>query len=247
MDDALEAAGPLLAPSFVVPAGLAVLGEGTASTGAVVYPQFGGLSPLGADARQSSVMVVVRQSLLSRGGAVTTVTRTLDVRLSRDGDRWQVTGVPDLGGEPVDRPRDLPPAAVRVLDDPRIALPDSARWDVHRGAVSPALLEVLSAAAELGDVGVTVLATGHPREVFGTDRLSAHTVGRAVDVWRLGTTAVVDDRSPGGPAAQVQAQALLDRRVSQVGSPPGTDQDGAGRRSFDDLVHEDHLHLAVRR
>jgi hypothetical protein len=250
--DAFEPLAAALAPGFDGSAALrtlAPLGEGAASTGEVLYPQLGGLVPIGKSARSACVMVVVRQRILSAGGSTTSVTRTVDVRLFRDGDRWQVTAVPSVGGEPVARPADLPPAAVRVLDDPRLALPDTARWDVHAGRVSLDLLDLLADAVEvLGRVGVTVLVSGHPPQVYGTATVSAHAVGRAADVWQVTGVTVVDDRSPGGPTAQLQAAALLDRRTSQVGSPPGTDRDGRGRRrSFADLVHEDHLHLAVRR
>lgn len=248
--DVLELLGGSLSADFLLAsslAALAPLGEGTASTGEVLYPQFAGLAPLGPQARTGAAMVVVRQRMLGSGGAITTVTRTVDVRLRNEGGRWLLTAVPNGGGEPVARPAELPPAAVQVLDDPRIELPDTARWDVHARRIALPLLELLSSVAALAPLSVAVLATGHPAEVFGTARTSEHTVGRAVDVWRVGGTAVIDDRSPGGPTAQLQAAALGDARTSQVGSPPGTDLDGAGRRSFDDLVHEDHLHLAVRR
>lgn len=249
--DALDAASVSLAPDLDAVAALsalAPLGEGAASTGEVVYPQFGGLAPLGLEATTGAAMVVVRQRVLDAGGRTTAVTRTFDLRLRRQDQRWLVHAVPSIGGAPVARPADLPPAAVRVLDDPRISLPDTARWDVHAGLVSADLLGLLGDVASLGEIAVTVLRTGHPREVFGTGSTSAHTAGQAADIWRVGTTPVVDDRSPGGPAARLQAAALLDPRTSQVGSPPGTDVDGSGAsRSFDDLVHEDHLHLAVRR
>lgn len=248
--DALASLGPLLSPRLDSAGALRVLaplGEGRVSTGEIVYPQYGGLAPIAADATTGAAMVVVRHRMLSAAGVETTVTRTVDVRLERQGQRWQVTAVPSVGGEPVARPTGLHPIAASVLDDPRVRLPDSARWDIHAGRVSLDLLDLLAGATALGPVGVTVLASGHPREVFGTGSVSAHTVGRAVDIWQLAGIAVVDDRSPGGPTAQLQAAALLDRRTAQVGSPPGTDADGPrSRRSFANLVHEDHLHLAVR-
>jgi len=250
LDDALASVAPLLGPGFDQARALSVLaplGEGLAATGEIVYPQYGGLDPIATDAVRGAAMVVVRQQVLGETGLVTSTTRTLDVRLSRFGEQWLVTAVPEVGGEPVDRPTGLSPAAVRVLDDPRLVLPDTARWDIHAGRVSDDLLEVLANAGALGTIGVTVLRTGHPREVFGTPTISAHTAGRAVDVWQIAGTAVVDDGGPGSLSTQLQTAALIDPRVDQVGSPPGTDVDGPGsRRSFANLVHQDHLHLAVR-
>lgn len=251
LDDALASVAPLLGPGFDQALALRVLaplGEGLAATGEIVYPQYAGLDPMTTSADRGAAMVVVRQRVLSETGLVATTTRTLDVRLTRVADQWLVTAVPEVGGEPVARPAGLSPAAVRVLDDPRLVLPDTARWDIHAGRVSDDLLEVLASAGELGTIGVTVLRTGHPREVFGTTTVSAHTAGRAVDVWSIAGTAVVDDAGPGSLTTQLQTAALVDPRVDQVGSPLGTDVDGPGsRRSFANLVHEDHLHLAVER
>ena len=223
----------------------ALLEEGVASTGEVVYPQFGGLDPLAEGARTASVMVVVRHRLLAASGTARTVTRVCDVRLVRSGTTWRVSDLLSTGGEPVARPAGLPAAAVRVLDDRRIRLPDTARWDVHAGRISVGLLDLLHGVAALGPVGVTCLRTGHPRTVFATGRTSAHTRGRAVDLWMVGGQPVVG----GAPAlARLQRAALADRRTAQVGSPSGTDADGRrSRRSFTDLVHADHVHLASRR
>lgn len=97
-------------------------------------------------------------------------------------------------------------------------------------------------------MSVAVLRTGHPLNVFGTARLSEHAQGRAVDVWRIAGQPVVTTGAGAGPAGQVLRTALSDPRLSQAGSPVGSDLDGAGRRrSFVDLVHTDHLHLAARR
>jgi hypothetical protein len=84
-----------------------------------------------------------------------------------------------------------------VLAHPRIELPDSAVWDIHRGRISDTLLAVMARAADEVDYGVVVLDTGHPWEIFGTDRQSDHTRGRAVDIYRVGDRNVVDDRADG--------------------------------------------------
>lgn len=206
---------------------------GTRSRGTVVYPQLGGLTQT-----QASVMVVVRQVAGARAE-----TRVLDVRVVRSGRTWVFDALASAGGVPVARPASLSAAARAVLDDPRIVLPDSARWDVHRGAVSDDLLRVMAALAERAPYAVTVLETGHPHDVFATGRTSAHTVGRAVDVWAFGGARVADLQEPGSAAFAHVEWALARGDVRQVGSP--WDVDGASRRSFANTVHLDHLHVAV--
>ena len=88
---------------------------------------------------------------------------------------------------------------------------------------------------------VTVLSTGHPHNVFNTDRVSGHTRGYAVDIYAVGGRTVARQRDgSSGPARRLAAR-LLARGAYQLGSPwilpPGA------RRSFTDVVHEDHLHL----
>jgi hypothetical protein len=248
-EDALAAAAGSTSPQLDTAAALreaAALYDAPTSTGEVVYPQFGGLLPDGAGARTGSVMVVLRQRLLSAGGSATEVVRTVDVRLSVLSGRWQVTELTSIGGQPVDRPAALDPLTAAVLDDPRLELPDTARWDVHAGRISPEVLAVLAEAAARAPLSVTVLQSGHPVQVFGTGRTSDHARGRATDVWRIGGLPVVAQPLGAGPLRTVLDAAFADGRVRQVGSPLGTDLDGpASRRSFSNVVHADHLHLAT--
>lgn len=206
------------------------------SRGEIVYPQLGG-----ATAQESSVMVVVAQTIGTADGGVRTEVRTLDIRLEVVDGAWQLVEVASAGGEPVPRPETLSPAAEAVLDDPRIALPDSARWDIHAGHVADSLLELMTAMAEREPYGVVVLETGHPFNVFGTDRISRHMAGLAVDIYRLGDRDVIDDRDEDGQT-RAFVEWLYDRDdVRSVGSPWALD--GFGGRSFTDLVHQDHLHV----
>lgn len=217
------------------------------SRGEIVYPQLGGLAPISPAARSASVMVIVRQQLTSSSGRSRDEVRVCDVRLAVQDGQWRVVELASVGGEPVDRPDGLDPRAVRVLDDARIELPDSARWDVHAGRISLDMLDILAAAAEQAPVSVTVLRSGHPRNVFGSARVSDHTQGRAVDLWRIDGQPVVSTGAGAGPAGQLLRASFADERLAQAGSPVGSDLDGPGRRrSFVNLVHQDHLHLAAR-
>ena len=247
-EEVLSGATALVAPEFSAQAALRVaapLFAEQSSAGQIVFPQLSGLLPLGSGATSAGVMVVVRQRLTSKNDRSKDVVRVLDVRLRVVQGVWQVVELVTAGGEPVDRPRDLPPEIVAVLDDPRIELPDTCRWDVHAGRVSPDLIAVLAAAAAVTPVAVTVMRTGHPQNVFGTARISNHTQGLAVDLWRAGGQPVVSSGAVTGAAHDALLAAFADPRTHQTGSPPGSDLDGSGRRSFTDLVHRDHLHLAV--
>lgn len=249
-DAALARAVPLTADGFDPTAAIALaapLFSDAYSRGTIVYPQIGGLVPDSPQATTAAVLVVARQTVTSRSGRSTERVRTFDVRLQVNQGQWRVSALVSVGGEPVDRPADLDPRAARVLDDPRIELPDTARWDVHAGRISLDLLDLLAAVAAVAPVSVAVLRTAHPRNVFGTDRVSNHTEGRAVDIWQIGGQPVVTTGAAGGAAGAVLRVAYADPRLSQAGSPTGSDLDGPRRRrSIVNLVHKDHLHLAVR-
>jgi hypothetical protein len=206
-----------------------------ASSAKVVYPQLAGVTPTSLGA-----MVVVRQRLRSADGRSRAVTRVVDVRLRREGGPWQLDRIGSVGGRTVRRPADLSRAARRVVDNPRITLTDSARWDVYRGDIDEGLLEALAAIAEQQRVSVSVLRSGHPRDVWETSRPSAHSRGYAADIYAVGGQLVIRQQDPGSPAYEL-ASSLVADGAGQVGSPwvipPG------GARSFSDEVHRDHLHV----
>lgn len=204
------------------------------SAGETLYVQFSGVT-----ATTLGAMVVVRQHLEDAAGDREEVVRVMDVRLSRTDGPWSLDTVASVGGAPVPRPAELSPAATRVLDHPDIELPDTARWDIHRG-VDDALLVALADAADRWPIAVSVLRTGHPPNVWGGDRRSAHASGYAADIYAVDGELVVRQSAEGSSAYRLTA-ALLDAGARQVGSPwvlpPG------GRRSFSDRVHSDHIHL----
>lgn len=212
------------------------------STGEVVYAQLGGLAPW-TNASRCSIMVVVRQRLQDEAGEVSAHTRTVDVRLDATGGDWAVERLGDVGGEPVARPDDLSADAAAVVDDERIDLPDSARWDIFRGDVDDRLLAVMRAMADHTPYSVCCLVSGHPVHVFGTDNVSNHAFGMAVDIWAVDGTPVVVDQPDVDSGAHRLARAVFDERVvPSIGGPWAFD--GQGGRSFADPVHIDHLHVA---
>lgn len=133
-----------------------------------IYAQLSGVT-----ATTLGVMVVVRQHVLSATGERSAVTRVVDVRLQLRDGAWALDVVASVGGTPARRPARLSAAAARVLDHPRLFLPDSARWDIHRGVVDDRLLLALARAADRRRIAITTLSTGHPSKVWATDRPSA--------------------------------------------------------------------------
>jgi len=206
------------------------------SRGEIIYPQMGGLT-----SERVSVMVVARQTVGSGSEPDFSVVRTLDIRLVMGESGWEFDELASAGGV-FDDLEDLA-LAHAVAADPRIEMPDSARLDILGGETSPILLELMSDLADITSYGVTVMATGHPYHVFETDRVSHHTIGRAIDIHRVGVRQVIDDRDDGSATESLVQWLWENSRVVQVGSP--WDVDGGSRRSFANVVHQDHIHVAV--
>lgn len=229
-----------LPPSRVAEAELArvlkpVVDPGSWSVGEVLYPQLSGVT-----STSLGVMVVVRQTFEASDGRSRKVTRVLDVRLRRSTGPWSLDTIGSVGGAPVRRPARLSQAAKRVLDNPNIALPDSARWDIHGGAIDTALLTALANAAQEHRLSISVLRSGHPPNVWETSRPSAHSAGFAADIYAVDGRPVIDQRGTEG-AANALAQKLYTGGAQQLGSPWVFGY--GGPRSFTDAVHQDHIHL----
>ena len=204
------------------------------SAGEVLYPQLSGVTEISLGA-----MVVVRQTLEDAAGSRKSVTRVLDVRLRRAGGRWSLDTIASVGGRAALRPSSLPREAERVLEHPKIDLPDSARWDIYRGNVDRSLLVALATVADQHELSIAVLGSGHPPNVWATDRPSAHSRGLAADIYAVDGRLVIRQRRPGS-VAHAAAQAFLSGGARQIGSPWSF---GGGARSFTDAVHQDHIHL----
>ena len=211
--------------------------DGTWSRGSVVYPQLGGLQ-----GDRTSVMVVVEQRFPHDAG-IQAVTRTLDIRLVRQDDgSWEFDRLASVGGQPPG-PGEQTPAERALLADDRVTLPDSARWDLEAGDVSPVLVKLMSRMAERTSYDVVTLSSGHPFHVFATDRQSKHTKGQAVDIYLLSGERVVDLRQKGSRAHDLVRWLYDQPEVAEVGSPWALD--GYGGRSFTDRVHQDHIHVGI--
>jgi hypothetical protein len=166
---------------------------------------------------------------------VVTSARTFDVRLSLRAGRWIVTAVhPSRPGPSTSHPT---AAARHVLGSHRIDLPPAAHGDVASGKVHDSTLEAMLAVSRRWPIGVSVVRTGHPLHVFGTDRLSDHPRGLAFDTWRIDGHPVVRPTTPRGLLTDVM-EALVAAGGDNVGGPVPL----AGEQYFSDRTHHDHLH-----
>ncbi len=211
------------------------------SRGTIEYAQLGGNLDGGI-----SILVVVHQELGAEGigEPERTETRTMDVRLVRNASgAWEFDELASAGGQPVARPADLSPLAASVVDNPRIDLPDSAIWDIYSGHTDHVLLQTMSDIAERTPYSVAALHTGHPDNVFGTDRVSNHTVGRAVDIHELDSELVIDSHEVTSSIYAVAEWLASRSDLKEFGSPWRFDD--AVAHTFTNEVHHDHLHVGV--
>jgi hypothetical protein len=202
----------------------------------IVYPQYGGLTT-----REASVMTVARQWWIEnddvRDRAVTT-----DIRLTRDDGRWSVT---QLRPVPATDPSELelPAQAAALAMLPGVDLPAAALADLADGVVQAVVIDALIELAEEFELSVCVFRSGHPENVFGTNRVSNHTQGRAVDVWAIDGRPVVT-MDAADPTLLRFIEAARDAGGTQIGGP--VDLDGPGGVHFTDHVHQDHVHIGFR-
>lgn len=224
-----------LPPTLATSAG-SLVDPTRASSAQVVYPQLGGLTSTAA-----SVMVVTEIRTQDDAGRRNRSTRVVDVRLTRGAGQWEVSQIASDGQGPA--PTDTPTAgALALLEGQRVQLPGSAVADLRSGHTDPRVVDLLARLASKWRLSVSVLSTGHPPNVFETDRTSNHTAGRGVDIWAVDGIPVIDQqRSPALTALVNEALAL---GATEIGAP--FDTDGRGGRMFTNEVHLDHLHLAFR-
>ncbi|MFH7334228.1 hypothetical protein [Streptomyces sp. KHY 26] len=202
----------------------------------VVFAQYGGIL-----SRSASVLVVCRQ-WARRGAALTPGGTTVDVRLSRGPHGWTVDALrPAHPGPPA---RSLPPDTRAALSDDRITLPPAAVADLLSGRVHTSVTRAMRALARTYRIGVSVVRSGHPLDVFGTDRPSDHPRGRAFDVWRVDGHPVVD------PATSRTLIERFMRDAAAAGSynvgGPVPLSGGAAGQFFSDATHHDHVHIGFR-
>jgi hypothetical protein len=196
----------------------------------VVDAQYGGLLT------STASVLVVSRSVTRRRGRLVEGGYTFDVRLALRGGRWRVTAVhPSRPGRPTAHPSS---AARHVLADRRITLPAAAHADVASGLVHDSVLEAMLAVSRRWPIGVSVIRSGHPIFVFGTDRRSDHPRGRAFDTWRIAGHPVVRPATPRALITEYM-EALAAVGSYNVGGPILL---GVAPQYFSDRTHHDHVH-----
>jgi hypothetical protein len=199
----------------------------------VIDAQYGGLL-----ADTASVLVPCRQYSVANGKLVSGGT-TVDVRLSRSGSSWHVTALNPA--RPGSAARTLSSAARQVLANDRIILPPASAADVRSGNIHDTVLTGMLTLAKTYQLGISVIRSGHPLNVFGTNRPSDHPQGRAFDTWQINGRAVVDPATPRSLiTTYMRAAAATDSY--NVGGPYQLD----GATYFSDQTHHDHVHAGYR-
>lgn len=156
---------------------------------------------------------------------------------------WYVRAVLDLaaryGGAGLDAAAE--PDAAALVVNPNLTLSAQAAADLLGGRIDPRVVRVLAAVSATHRITLSVLETGHAQFVKGTDRVSNHYHGRAVDITEVDGSPV----SPSNGAALELVLALLtgdpSLRPDELGSPWPEMSQFAG--AFTDGDHQDHLHL----
>lgn len=105
-----------------------------------------------------------------------------------------------------------------VLGDSRLALTDNARQDVQAG-IDPRVDGLLELAANQWSLSLGTIRTGHSTYVEGTDRVSEHTCGRAVDLTAVGGSPVSDSNVAAKALVQWTATLSGSLKPDEVGSP----------------------------
>ncbi|MFJ2812793.1 hypothetical protein [Streptomyces sp. NPDC087294] len=204
----------------------------------VVDAQYGGLLT-----DTASVLVVCRQ-WTRRGSTVTAGGTTVDVRLRRtSGSVWTVTALHPADPGPARKPE---AKDVReVLAASRLTLPPAAEADVRSGRVHATVLDTMLGLARTYRVGISVIRSGHPLDVFGTTRPSDHPQGRAFDVWRIDGHPVVD---PDTPRTLIEGfmRAAAAAGSYNVGGPIHLSGGTTPNQFFSDATHHDHVHVGFR-
>ncbi|MFD9483977.1 hypothetical protein ACFWBX_08225 [Streptomyces sp. NPDC059991] len=202
----------------------------------VIDAQYGGIL-----SDSASVLVVCEQSTRT-GGAVRSGGTTVDVRLSRTSKGWRVTSLHPADPGPAGP---LGASAKAVLAQPLIELPPASAADVRSGKVHESVLRAMLRLAGDYRMSVSVVRSGHPLDVFGTDRPSDHPPGRAFDVWRIDGHPVVDPATSRGLITGFMRAAAATGSYN-VGGPVQLSGGATANQFFSDATHHDHVHIGFR-
>jgi hypothetical protein len=130
-----------------------------------------------------------------------------------------------------------------LLANPRLDLAPNARADLAGGVIDERLVWLLGEIVARHRVAVSVFRTGHSRYVAGTQVVSKHTHGRAMDIYMVDGGLVRRGHQPSLRLVAWLASLNGPMRPSEVGSPFASFERLPGH--FSNSAHLDHIHVAV--
>jgi len=131
-----------------------------------------------------------------------------------------------------------------VLNQPNLVLSAEARGDLAASVVGPRVVRMLAALSADHRIAISVIKTGHSVFVEGTDRVSNHYYGRAIDIYALDGADVASSNHAALQLSLAIMTSAPELRPDELGSP--WPELGTFPGAFSDAGHQDHLHLGWR-
>ncbi len=135
-------------------------------------------------------------------------------------------------------------SAAALVDNPNLTLSDDARGDLLGGVVDQRVVDFLASLVANHRIAVSVIKTGHSQYVKGTDRVSNHYYGRAVDIYAVDGVDVTASADGVHSLAEQILGSAPPLRPDEFGSPWPDLEKYPG--AFSDPDHTDHLHAGWR-
>lgn len=196
----------------------------------VIYTQYFGYS-----GSTASIEVLADGQRRTESGGLKSTSNTYAVDVARSRSGWDVTDI--SAAHPPSASSDQSALMKSVLGNDRITLPAAARADVASGRISDQVLRSMNELAKDHAIEISVISSGHPIFVYGTDRRSDHPPGYAYDIGAIDGKLVVNPATR-RLVAEVMREAMA-TGAYQVGGPVLL----SGSGYFSDDTHSDHIHV----
>lgn len=135
-------------------------------------------------------------------------------------------------------------SAAALADNPNLTLTERARADLLAGVVDQRVVDYLAALVVNHRIAVSVFKTGHNQYVAGTNRVSNHYSGRAVDIYAVDGVDVSSSAEAARAVAEQSLGSAPPLRPDEFGSPWPDLERYPG--AFSDSDHADHIHAGWR-
>jgi hypothetical protein len=131
--------------------------------------------------------------------------------------------------------------AQALIDNPKLTLTENARYDLLQGVVDARVVAILHLILQSYTVQVSVFKTGHSLYVHGTEKVSNHILGRAVDIFAVNGEPVSSSNSSARAVVAWLATGQGPLRPDELGSPFAEFASLPG--AFTNADHMDHIHI----